>query len=157
MNQDITIGQAYDALTDSINEYVNKGVIISENIATYNLAIQADVNFRDLLMGLPKHYEMDKCVKFVTYTLGQVDHQDRTPYLTILSAYAYELGNVKLAHKYLSDAVELDADYSLAKLLSRVFVSGWPAQSLASMRDELDVKVRENVESQREILLSELV
>ena len=156
MNQ-VTIGEAYDSLTASINEYVNDGVMVSESIECFNLAIQADVNFRDLLMGLPKHYEMNKCVGFVSYVIGQVDPQERTPYLTILSAYAYELGDVKLAYKYLSDAVELDSNYSLAKLLARVFASGWASTSLASMRDELDVKVRENVESQREILLSELV
>jgi hypothetical protein len=157
MNNNPTIGEAYDSLTSSIDEYVNDGVITSESINTYNLAIQQDVNFRDLLMGLPKHYEINKCVEFITYTLGQVDQQERAPYLTILSAYAYELGDVKLAHKYLSEAVAINSEYSLAKLLSRVFASGWPFDALASMRDNLDDKVRENVESQREILLSELV
>jgi len=148
MNQ-VTIGEAYDALNASVNEYVNDGVMVSESIECFNLAIQADVNFRDLLMGLPKHYEMNKCVGFVTYVLGQVNAEERAPYLTILSAYAYELGDVKSAHKFLSDAVELDADYSLAKLLARVFASGWPSNALASMRDNLDHKVRENVEAQR--------
>jgi hypothetical protein len=148
MNQ-VTIGEAYDALNASVNEYVNDGVMVSESIECFNLAIQADVNFRDLLMGLPKHYEMNKCVGFVTYVLGQVNAEERAPYLTILSAYAYELGDVKSAHKFLSDAVELDADYSLAKLLARVFASGWAPESLASMRDTLDIKVRENVEAQR--------
>lgn len=150
----VTIGDAYDALTSAINEYVNDGVMVSESIDTFNIAIQADVNFRDLLMGLPKHYEMNKCVGFITYVLGQINHQERAPYLTILSAYAYELGDVKGAYKFLSDAVELDADYSLAKLLARVFASGWPADSLASMRNELDDKVRENVEAQREDVIN---
>jgi hypothetical protein len=156
MNLNPTIGDAYDALTASINEYVSDGVMVSESIATFNLAIQADVNFRDLLMGLPKHYKIEKCVGFITYTLGQVDHQDRAPYLTILSAYAYELGDVTSAYKFLSDAVELDADYSLAKLLARVFASGWAPESLASMRNELDVKVRSIVEEQRETVISEI-
>ena len=153
MNQ-VTIGEAYDALNASVNEYVNDGVMVSESIEMFNLAIQQDVNFRDLLLGLPKHYEMNKCVGFVTYVLGQIDPQERTPYLTILSAYAYELGDVKSAHKFLSDAVELDADYSLAKLLARVFASGWAPESLASMRNELDDKVRDNVEAQRDEVIN---
>jgi hypothetical protein len=153
MNQ-VTIGEAYDALNASVNEYVNDGVMVSESIEMFNLAVQQDVNFRDLLMGLPKHYEMNKCVGFVTYVLGQIDPQERTPYLTILSAYAYELGDVKSAHKFLSDAVELDADYSLAKLLARVFASGWAPESLASMRDNLDDKVRDNVEAQRDEVIN---
>jgi hypothetical protein len=153
MNQ-VTIGEAYDALNASVNEYVSDGVMISESIEMFNLAVQQDVNFRDLLMGLPKHYEMNKCVGFVTYVLGQVNADERAPYLTILSAYAYELGDVKSAHKFLSDAVELDADYSLAKLLARVFASGWPSNALASMRDDLDDKVRDNVEAQRDEVIN---
>jgi hypothetical protein len=153
MNQ-VTIGEAYDALNASVNEYVNDGVMVSESIEMFNLAVQQDVNFRDLLLGLPKHYEMNKCVGFITYVLGQVNADERAPYLTILSAYAYELGDVKSAHKFLSDAVELDADYSLAKLLARVFASGWPSNALASMRDDLDDKVRDNVEAQRDEVIN---
>jgi hypothetical protein len=41
--------------------------MVSESIETFNLAIQNDVNFRDLLMGLPKHYEMETSIGFVTY------------------------------------------------------------------------------------------
>jgi hypothetical protein len=119
MNQ-VTIGEAYDALNASVNEYVNDGVMVSESIECFNLAIQADVNFRDLLMGLPKHYEMNKCVGFMSYVIGQVDAQDRAPYLTILSAYAYELGDKTSAGKFLGDALEINSDYSLAKLLKRV-------------------------------------
>jgi hypothetical protein len=50
--------------------------------------------------------------------------------------------------------VELDADYSLAKLLARVFASGWPSNALASMRDDLDDKVRDNVEAQRDEVIN---
>jgi hypothetical protein len=153
MNQ-VTIGEAYDALNASVNEYVSNGVMVSESIECFNLAIQADVNFRDLLMGLPKHYEMNKCVGFVSYVIGQVDPQERTPYLTILSAYAFELGDVKLANKYASEALAIHSDYSLAQLLKRMYVSGWTPSSMASMREELDVKVRENVEAQREDVIN---
>jgi hypothetical protein len=153
MNQ-VTIGEAYDALNASVNEYVNDGVMVSESIECFNLAIKADVNFRDLLMGLPKHYEMNKCVGFVSYVIGQVDAQERTPYLTILSAYAFELGDVKLANKYASEALAIHSDYSLAQLLKRMYVSGWTPSSLASMRDDLDDKVRENVEAQRDEVIN---
>jgi hypothetical protein len=72
MNQ-VTIGDAFNALNESLNEYVSDGVMVSESIECFNLAIQNDVNFRDLLMGLPKHYEMETSIGFVTYVLGQVD------------------------------------------------------------------------------------
>jgi hypothetical protein len=154
MNQ-VTIGDAFNALNESLNEYVSDGVMVSESIETFNLAIQNDVNFRDLLMGLPKHYEIGTSIGFVTYVLGQVDAQERTPYLTILSAYAFELGDVKLANKYASDALAIHSDYSLAQLLKRMYISGWTPSSLATMRDELDIKVRANViESSNMVILN---
>ena len=156
MNNNPTIGDAYDAFTSAVNEYENDSVITSESIETFNSAIQADVNFRDLLMGLPMHHSMDTCLGFVSYVLGQVDGKDRAPYFTIISAYYYELGDKKSAAKFLSDALNLNEEYSLAKLLSRVFASDWAPESLASMRNGLDAKVRATVEEQRETVISEI-
>jgi hypothetical protein len=147
MNQ-VTIGEAYEALNASIAEYVNDGVITTEAIATFDVAIQNDVNFRDLLMGLPKHYEMDKCVGFISYVLNFVDGKNKAPYLAIMSAYAYELGNAKEANLYAQGALTLWEDYSLAQLLRRMYISGMPSNTLASMRNELDSKVRDRVKAE---------
>jgi hypothetical protein len=106
-------------------------------------------------MGLPKHYDMGTSIGFVTYVLGQIDPQDRTPYITILSAYAFELGDVKLANRYASDALAINSDYSLAQLLKRMYISGlWSPASLASMRNELDHKVRANVIENKDMVIS---
>ena len=153
MNQ-VTIGDAFNALNESIDEYVRDGVMVSESIEIFNYAIQNDVNFRDLLMGLPKHYEMETSIGFVTYVLGQVDRQESTPYLTILSAYAFELGDVKLANKYASDALAIHSDYSLAQLLKRMYISGWSPSSLVAMRDTLDHKVRANVIESKDMVIA---
>lgn len=150
----VTIGDAFNALNESIDEYVRDGVMISENIEIFNYAIQNDVNFRDLLMGLPKHYEIGTSIGFVTYVLGQVDRQESTPYLTILSAYAFELGDVKLANKYANDALAIHSDYSLAQLLKRMYISGWTPSSLVTMRDELDHKVRANVIESKDMVIA---
>jgi hypothetical protein len=154
MNQDITIGQAFNALNESLSEYVSDGVMVSENIEIFNYAIQNDPNFRDLLMGLPKHYEIGTSIGFVTYVLGQVDRQESTPYLTILSAYAFELGDVKLANKYANDALAIHSDYSLAQLLKRMYISGWSPSSLVAMRDTLDHKVRANVIESKDMVIA---
>lgn len=157
MSKNPTIGDAYDALTSALDEYNRDGVMLSESIETFNLAIQADVNFRDLLLGLPKHYEMAKCFGFVSYVIGQVDQQDRTPYLTILSAYSYELNDVKSASEFLKSALEIHSDYSLANLLKRMYIAQWSPESLAEMRNELDDKVRAVVVEQRDVVISEIV
>jgi hypothetical protein len=156
MNQNPTIGDAYDALTSAVTDYASEGIIVSEQIEIFNLAIQADVNFRDLLMGLPKHYAMDTCIGFVSYVIGQVHEQERTPYLTILSAYSYELNDNKSAWNLLKSALEIHSDYSLANLLKRMYVAGWSPESLAGMRNSLDDKVRAVVEEQRDVVISEI-
>lgn len=156
MNQNPTIGDAFDSLNSAIAEYATDGVMVSEQIEIFNQAIQADVNFRDLLMGLPKHYAMDTCIGFVSYVIGQVHEQERTPYLTILSAYSYELGDNKSAWNLLKSALEIHSDYSLANLLKQMYVASWSPESLGSMRNKLDDKVRAVVEEQRDVVISEI-
>ena len=156
MNHNPTIGDAFDSLNSAISDYASDGIIVSEQIEIFNQAIQADVNFRDLLLGLPKHYAMDTCIGFISYVIGQVHAQERTPYLTILSAYSYELGDNKSAWNLLKSALEIHSDYSLANLLKRMYVAGWSPESLASMRNQLDSKVRDVVEEQRDVVISEI-
>ena len=152
---DVTIGQAFDALNDALNEYMNKGVMSTESIEIFDYAIQNDVNFRDLLMGLPKHYEITRCISFITYVLNFVDGKNKAPYLSIMGAYAYELGDAKQANLFLQGALTLWEDYSLAQLLKRMMLAGWPKESLASMRNELGDKVRARViEESSEIVAS---
>ena len=141
----VTIGDAFTALESSLNEYINDGVMSTESIAIFDLAIQNDVNFRDLLLGLPKHQDIYKCIGFISYILNFVDGKNKAPYLTIMSAYAYELGDAKEANLFVQSALTLWEDYSLAQLIKRMIMAGWSAQSLVSMRNELDPKVRERV------------
>ena len=48
----------------------------------------------------------------------------------------------------------LDPDYSLAKLLDRVFKAGWPKDALASMRNELHPKVVETFKVEEELAIA---
>ena len=141
----VTIGDAFTALESSLNEYINDGVMSTESIEIFDIAIQNDVNFRDLLLGLPKHHDIYKCIGFISYVLNFVDGKNKAPYLTIMSAYAYELGDAKEANLFVQSALTLWEDYSLAQLIKRMIIAGWSKDSLVSMRNELDPKVRERV------------
>lgn len=141
----VTIGDAFTALESSLNEYINDGVMSTESIEIFDIAIQNDVNFRDLLLGLPKHHDIHKCIGFISYVLNFVDGKNKAPYLTIMSAYAYELGDAKEANLFVQGALTLWEDYSLAQLIKRMIIAGWSSDSLVSMRNELDPKVRERV------------
>ena len=158
MNEnEITIGQAFDSLNSALNEYLTEGVISTENIEMFNPAVKADLNFRDVLMGLPKHHELEKLSGFISYIIPLVDGADKVPYISVLSSYVFEASdNSEIASAILDQALEINPEYPLGKLLKRVYGAGWPADSFAEMRNQLDDKVRDKVQKDREITIGEI-
>jgi hypothetical protein len=155
---EITIGEAFDTLNGALKEYLTEGVISTESIEIFNSAVQADLNFRDILMGLPKHHELNKLNGFITYIIPMVDGADKVPYITVLSSYAFESTNSpEIANQILSDALEINPDYPLGKLLSRVYAAGWDSSMFVQMRNELDPKVRDSALEMKDITIGELL
>ena len=155
---EITLGQAFDSLNSALNEWLDEGVISTESIEIFNSAVQADLNFRDILMGLPKHHDLNKLSGFITYIIPMVDGVDKVPYISVLSSYAFESTNSpELANQILSDALEINPDYSLGKLLSRVYSAGWDSSMFVDMRNQLDDKVRDTALEMRDITIGELL
>ena len=158
MNEnEITIGQAFDSLNSALNEYLTEGVISTENIEMFNPAVKADLNFRDVLMGLPKHHELEKLSGFISYIIPLVDGSDKVPYISVLSSYVFEASNdSEIASAVLEQALEIDPEYSLGKLLKRVYSAGWGADSFAEMRNHLDDKVRNVVQENWDTTIGEI-
>jgi len=63
------------------------------------------------------------------------------PVDSVFASIAYENGEGALAHRALDRAIEDDPEYSLARLLRRVFSSGWPPSGFAQLRSELHPRV----------------
>jgi hypothetical protein len=63
------------------------------------------------------------------------------PVACLYASMAYERGEDAVAHNALDRALIDDPGYSLAQLLRRVFIAGWPAESFSAMRRELHPKV----------------
>lgn len=158
MNEnEITIGQAFDSLNSALNEYLTEGVISTESIEMFNSAVKVDLNFRDVLMGLPKHHELEKLSGFITYIVNFVDGVDKVPYLSVLSSYVFEASNnSEIANAVLDQALEIDPEYSLGKLLKRVYGAGWDSSMFVSMRNQLDDKVRDTVQERWDTTIGEI-
>ena len=158
MNEnEITIGQAFDSLNSALNEYLTEGVISTENIEMFNPAVKVDLNFRDVLMGLPKHHELEKLSGFISYIIPLVDGSDKVPYISVLSSYVFEASNdSEIASAVLEQALEIDPEYSLGKLLKRVYGAGWGADSFAEMRNALDDKVRNVIQENWDTTIGEI-
>lgn len=154
--ENITIGQALEAFQRIAEEFAVSEVATSEDIELVNEAVQVDLNFRDLFMGLPKHIDINTCIEIVSYFLALVDDKDKVPYYTILSAYVFELGDTDQANSLVDEALTRNENYGLASLLKRVYAS-MPSSMFTPMRNQLDDKVRATADEMREIKLSELV
>lgn len=120
------------------------GEVISTDLKAKVLgAIQTHIQVRDYALGAFNNAEVAE----VTYLdlaksapIGFV-----APATALASAFVYENGNGALAHRLLDRAIEADPEYSLARLLRRVFSAGWPPAGFAQLRSELHGKVIENI------------
>lgn len=160
MNRDrnqITIGDAFNALDKAITEWVSSDIADTNDIEIINEAVRADLNFRDILTGLPNHYELDKCSGFIAYFASLVDGIDKVPYISILSAFQFESGDTEGALEMVGNALEINSEYPLAKLLKRVYLAGWPVDSFTQMRNQLDPKVRLKALEMKDITIGELL
>ena len=160
MNRDrnqITIGDAFNALDKAITEWVSSDIADTNDIEIINEAVKADLNFRDILTGLPNHYELDKCSGFIAYFASLVDGLDKVPYISILSAFQFENGDTEGALEMIGNALEMNSEYPLAKLLKRVYLAGWPVDSFTQMRNQLDPKVRLKALEMKDITIGELL
>ena len=86
-----------------------------------------------------------------------VDGLDKVPYISILSAFQFENGDTEGALEMVGNALEMNSEYPLAKLLKRVYLAGWPVDSFTQMRNELDPKVRSKAFEMKDITIGELL
>lgn len=108
--------------------------------------VNANLQIRDYLMGLPMTYTLGESIAIVQFFIDNLDADDvkAIPFATIKGAFYYEIGSPELAELFNSRG--LQAGYPLANLLARVYSAGWPAENFATMRDELHAKVLENLD-----------
>lgn len=107
---------------------------------------------RDWYLGLPM--ETEDLIQTAQFTIAVLEaseiekdepHKGMVPLLTCLSMYSWELGMDDEAKGALAIALDLDPEYSLAKLVSQMYDANWPKESLKTMRDELHPSVRQEV------------
>jgi hypothetical protein len=67
------------------------------------------------------------------------------PVATLFAAIAYENGEGALAHRALDRAIEDQPEYSMSRLLRRVFSSGWPPSGFSQLRTELHPRVTQTI------------
>lgn len=103
-----------------------------------------DIQVRDYAIGLLEPNNADRIIPALLYLIDKAPTD--TIYInapaSLLAALHYEMGNTPDAYLILSTA---QADYSLARLLDRIFRYGWTPSGFAKMRAELHPKVKKGI------------
>lgn len=132
------IRKAIDGLAD--------GVIPSaQHIAEVAIATNENLQIRDFLMGVQLEKDIDYVGQYISL-LGNVIVKDKAvPLATVFCGYLYQVEETEQAKSMLIDVLNLNPDYALAQLLSRVFLAEWPAGAFKQMAEELHSKVVDTI------------
>ena len=149
----LTNKQALTAYNEIVEAFVsNESLPVSPvNLLVYSIK---DLQVRDYVLGhAPMTFGAKGAVEFITAILPLVEEGERSPFYTLLSAFYHEAGDTELAYVSLVQAQLLDPNYSLAKLLDRVYKAGFP-MNFAEMRNELHPKVVETFKVEEELAIA---
>ena len=142
----ITQKQAVDSFEKLLRNWDKNQNFTKTNAKVLEQAVIGSPNFRDYVMGqVFAEYGTQGAVDFIVGLLPLITENKRHPFYTILSTLYYELGDRELATATLYQAQATDPDYSLAKLLERVYGAGWATNAITQMRAELHPKVTASV------------
>jgi hypothetical protein len=139
-NKDKVIQRAGAEMIEAFFNTHNEGDNVSENTVAQLLFYLTDIQVRDYALGLLDPATPDKFRPALSMLLeaAPTDTEYINAPACLFAALEYEQDNKKDAFIMLSNASE---DYSLAKLLTRVFTANWPATAFGNMRNELHPKV----------------
>lgn len=151
LKEKITVGEAVALINNSIMDFQDG--LSPETINKLIYSINNEIQIRDYLLGLPSVYSLETCKSFLSYVGASVDEAESYSILTILSAYFYEQNEIELSALSLATALNIKPDYSLAKLLDRVYEAGWSANAFVQMRNELHETVVVMLEEMSEELI----
>jgi hypothetical protein len=155
----ITTGECklvLDKVIKQISEQTGEILIASDDIKIIAYALENNIQLRDYLMGLTSDglsVESVTNILRVMVVLIKSAELPAYPIETVLASYMYRLGDSTGALVMLANGIS--RDYSLAKLLLRVFNAGWPVESFDKMTSDLHNTVVENLTSTSELLVNE--
>jgi hypothetical protein len=147
----LTNKQALTAYNEVFEAFVSNEPLPVNAVNLLVYSIQ-DLQVRDYLLGhAPISLGVTRAIEFVTAILPLVEEGERAPFYSVMSAWYYEAGDKELAFASLMQSQLLNPDYSLSKLLNRVFQAGWDNNAFATMRSELHPKVEANFAEEMEL------
>jgi tetratricopeptide (TPR) repeat protein len=117
----------------------------AQEIAQLTVAINEHIQVRDFLLGIAKERDVNHVGSWLSHVGNRTPRLYDVPMATILSSLYFSEGDSEQANHYLGVALEINPEYSLAKLLDRVYKSGWAPEGFSSMRNDLHDLVKAEI------------
>lgn len=105
----------------------------------------SDIQVRDYALGCHDQESINSYQTMWRELLRVAPKGYVAPVATLFAAIAYENGEGALAHRALDRAIEDQPEYSMSRLLRRVFSSGWPPSGFSQLRNELHPRVTQTI------------
>jgi hypothetical protein len=125
--------------------YAQNGFCKDYDLIARVLGRLTDVQVRDFALGCHNDESLNTYWAMWRDLLRIAPPKFVAPVASLFAAIAYENGEGALAHRALDRAIEDDPEYSLSRLLRRVFSSGWPPSGFAQLRSELHPRVTKTI------------
>ena len=129
---------------DAVNKLVaefNPDQLIDHKLIALVLGSMIDLQVRDYAMGISTADNLNKLNDLWAFLTAVAPAGSIAPVATLWAVSDYELGNTALSLEALEIAFNDEAEYPLAKLISRVIKAGWQKEMFTAMRSELHPKV----------------
>jgi hypothetical protein len=125
--------------------YMQNGFCKDYDLIARVLGRLTDVQVRDFALGCHDEKSLNAYWAMWRDLLRIAPPKFVAPVASLFAAIAYENGEGALAQRALDRAIEDEPEYSLARLLRRVFSSGWPPSGFAQLRAELHPRVTQTI------------
>ena len=125
--------------------YIQDGFCKDYDLIARVLGRLSDIQVRDFALGCHDENTIDAYWAMWRDLTRIAPPKFIAPVASLFAAIAYENGEGALAHRALDRAIEDQPEYSLSRLLRRVFSSGWPPSGFAQLRKELHPRVTQTI------------
>ena len=143
ITETLTRRQVKEAIDTFFTATLLKEPVTSEVTDKIVAGLTEDLQPRDYLIGLADEYGISNTTAVIKEMLNLLPEGNKRPLYVVLSALAYEAEDKVSANQYLQKAFDEDMNYSMAKLLIRVYMAEWSSNAMTKMRQKLHPKVVE--------------
>lgn len=152
----VTVKQASQAINQLATNFMESSEINADLLSILTKSITNDtyLQLRDYMLGMPADFGVGFMINFAEAIEAETTQENSYAIKTILSAFYFENLESDKAKAKVYEALTIKPNYALAQLLSRVFGSGWSAESFVEMRNELHPKVIVTIKEDRDKELS---